>query len=202
MIGYLNGVLANIENNGCILDVQGVGYFVYCSNKTIAKLKKLNLEDPPVVKLFTRLIHREDTLDLYGFLTKKDVGFFNMLLTVSGIGPKQALKIMGGCSIEDIIKAIVSENSSFLMGLSGIGKKKSQQIILELKEKLEGTFDISKAVTSHHYYDAITALEALGFNKSESREAVDRALRDTKNKNDVSRIIEDALRILSSNTLQ
>jgi len=197
MIGYLKGILVDIEDNVCILDVQGVGYNVYCSNRTVGELKSLNLDDAPIVKLFTKLIHREDAMDLYGFLSKDDIRLFDMLLTVNGIGPKKGLQIIGASATGQIIQAIVSENDQFLMKLSGIGKRKSQQIILELKEKLKKRFNVVEKVVAAEYYDAVIALESLGFSKTESIKAVDRVVKDGQNGKDLSKIVEDALKILS-----
>jgi len=197
MIGYLKGILTHIENNSCIVDVGGVGYLVYCSVSTLAQLREKYSGDTPAVKLFTRLIHREDVLDLYGFLYKDEYTLFNMLLTVSGIGPKQALKILGMSSISQIVTAVVSGDSKFLRTLSGIGEKKAQQIILELKEKLKKSFDVSESEVSSNYPEAVTALESLGFTKSESSEAARKVLSEHGDNTSVTEIVENALKYLS-----
>ena len=123
-------------------------------------------------------------------------------MTVSGIGPKQSVKILGARDPADIINAIVTGDTDFLMTLSGIGKKKAQQIILELKEKAKRNFDIAASPVSSNYNEAVTALDSLGFTSAESREAVERALADETlagkgAKSDVSKIVENALKQLS-----
>ena len=124
MIGYLKGKIVQIDDESCLLDVNGVGYCVYCSKRTLQDISKNSNNDESDIQLYTRLIHREDTMDLYGFFHKEEQLLFNLLLTVSGIGPKQSIKILGMQNAPEIVKAVVSEDSSFLMTLSGIGKKK------------------------------------------------------------------------------
>ena len=202
MIGYLRGELVHIDDEACVIDVNGVGYNVYCSKSLLNRLGEIIDEGSPEVKLYTQLIHREDTMDLYGFFDKDEHRLFTLLLTVSGIGPKQSVKILGVRAPADIIKAIVTGDTDFLMTLSGIGKKKAQQIILELKEKTKRYFDITASPVSSNYNEAVTALESLGFTNAESREAVERALSDEELavngvKSDVSKIVENALKQLS-----
>ena len=196
MIGYLRGKVVQIDEESCILDVNGVGYCVHCSKRTLQQIEKSNTEDSSEIKLYTRLIHREDTMDLYGFVKKDENILFNLLLTVSGIGPKQSIKILGTRDAPDIVKAVVSENSTFLMALSGIGKKKAQQIIIELKEKIKKFFDTAATPVPSTYIEAISALESLGFTAIESREAVDNALLE-ESSGDVGKIVETALKYLS-----
>jgi Holliday junction DNA helicase RuvA len=197
MIGYLRGTPVQIEDDACIIDVNGVGYYVYCSRKLLNKLEAVIEKGPSDVKLYTQLIHREDTMDLYGFLDKDEHNLFNLLLTVSGIGPKQSMKILGTRDTADIVKAIVSEDIDFLIALSGIGKKKAQQIIFTLKERVRKTFDTTVSPVSSTYLEAVTALESLGFSAAESRRAVDNALSIVESKDDVAKIVEAALRHLS-----
>ena len=197
MIAYLTGIVTEIDDEKCMLEVLGVGYSVYCSKRTLAALEE-KWGIPETVKLFTRLMHREDAMDLYGFLTKNEYTFFNLLLTVSGIGPKQAIKILGASDVADIVRAITSGDSSFLMTVSGIGNKKAQQIILELKEKLIKRFQVTPSSVSSGSHDAVSVLQSLGFSPVESREAVERALSLLGKSDDVSKIIETALKTLSS----
>ena len=197
MIGYLKGKVVQINDESCLLDVNGVGYCIYCSKRTLQDISKNTDNDESDIQLYTRLIHREDTMDLYGFFHKEEQVLFNLLLTVSGIGPKQSIKILGMRNAPEIVKAVVSEDSSFLMTLSGIGKKKAQQIILELKEKVKKSFQTSETPVTSTYLEAIHALESLGFTAVESREGVDRALTTNEDSGDVAKIVETALKYLS-----
>jgi Holliday junction DNA helicase RuvA subunit len=194
MIASLHGVLKELDNNVCIIDVHGVGYEVFCSSRTLSDLQELMNNNAPEVELYTRLIHRDDCLDLYGFLHKDEYTLFNLLIKVSGVGPKQAIKILGNTKVPDIAQAIVYEDSDFLMRLSGIGKKKSQQIILELKEKLKTAFVVPSSEGASAYIEAISALESLGFTKSESKEAIDKAIAAAPDEQDIGKIIELALK--------
>lgn len=196
MIGYLKGHIAEVDVDSCIVDVQGVGYLVYCAESTLEQLReKLHTQEP--VKLITRVLHREDVLDVYGFLHKDAYTLFNMLLRVSGIGPKQALKILGMGKTSQIVRAIVMGDDSFLMQLSGIGKKRAQQIIFDLRERLKKSFEVAPADTSSVYTLAISALGKLGFSSSESREALDRVMAEQGDQ-EVSKVIEQALKQLST----
>lgn len=197
MIGYLSGLLTHVDRDSCIVDVGGVGYLIYCSGNTLSRLREILSDENPTVKFFTRLIHREDCLDLYGFLQKEEYTLFNLLLKVSGIGPKQAIKILGMGDTTRIVGAIISEDSDFLMQLPGIGKKKAQQIILELKETMKRYFTPEISGSRFEYSDAVTALESLGFTAVESREAVEKAIADLGKTQNLERIIEGALKHLS-----
>jgi Holliday junction DNA helicase RuvA len=207
MIAYLDGNVIEVDDEKCILDVKGVGYSVFSSRKTLKELgarigdAKSGLPARPNVKLFTRLIHRDDCMELYGFLSRQENTFFNLLITVNGIGPKNALKILGACEVPEIAGAIVSENSSFLKSIAGIGEKKAVQIILQLKEKIKKLLPAAAVPVGSSYLDAIALLESLGFSKSESKEAVDKAQsaleNDSRARGDVEKIVETALRSLS-----
>ena len=197
MIGYLKGRITEVDDEYCIVDVGGVGYVIHCAENILQQLRKETDSDRDV-KLITRLIHREDVLDLYGFLRKDEYTLFNMLLRVSGVGPKQALKILGMAETTHIIKAIVTGDNSFLTQLSGIGKKRAEQIIFDLKEKLSHSFRESHFETSSVHALAISALGKLGFTSAESREAVDRVMKGGEEHDDVSSIVEQALKLLST----
>jgi len=198
MIAYLRGRVVFIDDESCILDVGGVGYHVYCSQKTIQELKKCSgSEEVSLATLYTRLMHRDESMDLYGFTKREECILFNLLNTVSGIGPKQSLKILGGRDTQDIVKAVVSEDSTFLMSLAGIGNKKAQQIILELKEKVKKSFDTAESPVSSIYIEALSALQSLGFTSIESRRALEQALNSYKENQDLGKIVEAALKLLS-----
>ena len=197
MIGYLKGYIAEVDVESCIVEVQGVGYLVYCAESTLEQLRE-KIGTQEIVKLVTRVLHREDVLDIYGFLHRDEYTLFNMLLRVSGIGPKQALKILGMGKTSQIVRAIVTGDDSFLMQLSGIGKKRAQQIIFDLKERLKRSFEATPAETSSVYSLAVSALGKLGFSASESREAVDRVMANKGKDLDATKVIEESLKELST----
>jgi Holliday junction DNA helicase RuvA len=197
MIGYLKGHITEVDTESCIVDVQGVGYLVYCAQNTLEQLRNKK-DTQESVKLITRVFHREDVLDIYGFLHKDEHILFNMLLRVSGIGPKQALKILGMGRTSEIVRAIVAGDDSFLMQLAGIGKKRAEQIIFDLRERLKKSFEVAAEETSSLFELAVSALSKLGFSGSESREAVQRVMANHKKDTNVSKVIEDALKHLST----
>ncbi|GIO58431.1 MULTISPECIES: Holliday junction branch migration protein RuvA [Paenibacillus] len=132
MIDFLRGPVVHLENEYIVLDVQGVGYRVFCPNPFVfAKT------DGPVT-VYTHHHVREDAILLFGFPTREEQQLFRKLIDVSGIGPKVALGILGGGTPDHVVTAIYQENITFLTKLPGIGKKTAQRMILDLKDKLDG----------------------------------------------------------------
>jgi holliday junction DNA helicase RuvA len=169
MIGYLRGKIIQSDLKSLILDVNGVGYKVFSNAVSLDKNKE--------VELYTYLAVRETALDLYGFARKEELDFFELLLTVSGIGPKSAMGILSVASISTLKTAISTEDSSHLTKVSGIGKKNAEKIVLELKDKIGDYIFDGKLET--HDGDAIEALKALGYSEKESREALKKVTGDT-----------------------
>lgn len=131
MFYYLNGTVAHIGPYLAVIDCGGVGYACRTTNYTLSGLSKGSQ-----AKLYTYLHVREDIFELYGFSTEGELSSFQMLLGVSGVGPKAALAILSSTTPEGLAMAIVSENEKALTCAPGIGKKIAQRIILELKDKL------------------------------------------------------------------
>jgi len=187
MIGFIEGKIESSVDRWVIVDVSGVGYKIYISANTFKKLPKSGEK----VKLFTHLHVREDILDLYGFLDKKELEFFELLISISGIGPKGALNILGVASIETLKKAIANEESSILTKVSGIGKKTAEKIILELKTKVSGGELLGDKASADG--EAIDALIGLGYKLHEAREVLKKIPDDFK---DVADKVREALKIL------
>lgn len=166
MIGQLTGKISQIEERFLILDVGGVGYKIFTSVETREKLKK----GPETATIFTHLVVREDALDLYGFLEKTEQDFFELLIGISGVGPKSALSILSLAPPETLRKAISSNNTGYLTQVSGIGRKIAEKIVLELRDKI-GTLD-SEDTSLDKEGEAIMAMEALGYSTREAREAL------------------------------
>lgn len=166
MIGSLKGEVTAIRAGFAIISAGGVGYRIAGTRGTIAKL---TLGASTFV--WTHLIVREDVLDLYGFETEDEMRFFEMLLTVSGIGPKSALAVLDIASIETLRSAISSGNSGYLTNVSGIGKKTAEKIIIELRDKV-GISEVSTDATLRGDEDALEAMRALGYSATEARDAL------------------------------
>jgi Holliday junction DNA helicase RuvA len=152
-----------------VLDVQGVGYKIYCAPETIAQLQQHRDE----TALFTHLAVREDALDLYGFPSLEELSFFELLITVSGVGPKSALGILSVATTDTLKKAIGTGDTSYLTKVSGIGRKTAEKVVLELRDKMRAHVDMKETPgTLRAESDAIEALKALGYSQNEARDAL------------------------------
>ncbi len=169
MIGRLTGNIAHTDSKYIILDVNGIGYKVAT---TIDIMSRLGKEDGKVT-LWTYLAVKENALDLYGFSSPQELDFFELLITISGIGPKTALGILNVASINALETAIQTSDTSHLIKVSGIGKKVAEKIVMELKDKID---KISHTPESKHAMredaDVVEALKSLGYSQNESREAL------------------------------
>ena len=169
MISLLNGTLRAINSDRVIIEVQGVGYCVLVTHATSASL---TLGASAI--LHTSLVVREDSLTLFGFLDEESKNTFELLQTVSGVGPKVALSILGSLSIEDLARAIAQENVGVIEKVPGIGKKGAQRMILELKGKMTRVGAHSNQ-TNHQpaWREQLTsALVSLGFTPKDSDNAI------------------------------
>lgn len=164
MIGYLNGEVIQISGNKLIVNCGGVGYSV-----SVVKPEKFLLNQE--TKLFVHTYVKEDALALFGFLEAAEVALFEKLLSVSGVGPKVAMSVFKAGSESEIKKAIRVADVSFFTGVSGIGKKGAQRIIVELKSKLGDEKDLDLS-DSPQQADALKGLLGLGFSKAEAVEAL------------------------------
>jgi Holliday junction DNA helicase RuvA len=171
MISYLRGPIIELGTRYAVLDMQGLGYKVYTTDDTIHAMK-VGQE----VTFWAHLIVREDALDLYGFTSQKERSFFELLISISGIGPKSALNILSLVSADTLASSIRSGSVAHLVKVSGIGRKTAEKIVLELKDKLAGaTFQsddptLSAGMSSD--MDALEALRALGYETDEARDAL------------------------------
>lgn len=132
MIAHLNGELANVEADYVVIDVGGVGYKVYAPLSVISMMPQVGSK----VKLLTYTHVKEDSITLYGFVEAEERNMFELLLTVSGVGPKVALNILSVLPVESIVEAISRDDSVMLNRVPGVGNKMSQRIALELREKI------------------------------------------------------------------
>jgi holliday junction DNA helicase RuvA len=188
MISQLSGTVAHKDIRFMVIDVNGVGYKVYASNETMEKCP-LNEH----IRVWTHMIVREDALDLYGFLSKDAQDFFEMLIGISGIGPKTALSILNLATIATLHKAIATGDSSYLTKVSGIGKKNAEKIVLELKDKLMVVLEEGEAARDNQS-DTLEALKALGYNEREARDALKKVPKDIT---DTGECVKYALKILA-----
>ncbi|MFA5163089.1 MAG: Holliday junction branch migration protein RuvA [Patescibacteria group bacterium] len=169
MIAYLQGPVISKSLNQAIILVNGVGYLVFISEALASELKP-----GQETEIYTYHVVREDASDLYGFKNQEDLELFELLLSVSGVGPKSALAVLAIASASDIKEAIIRDNADLLTKVSGIGKKTAERVVLELKNKvakLGGRLDLS-AGSGLGTGDELEALMSLGFSLAQAREAL------------------------------
>ncbi|MCX6798309.1 MAG: Holliday junction branch migration protein RuvA [Candidatus Falkowbacteria bacterium] len=169
MISYLRGAIIHKAANYLILEVNGLGYQIYVSENLLSDLKS-----GTEVEIYTHHVVREDASDLYGFKNPEDLELFELLLSVSGVGPKSALAVLAIATASDIKEAIIRGDANLLTKVSGIGKKTAERIVLELKTKVArigGALDLSGA-GGLSAGDELEALMSLGFSLAQAREAL------------------------------
>ena len=189
MISHLSGTVFEKEPGAVIVDVSGVGYRVHVSNATFAALPA---ESGAPVSLYTHMAVREDSQDLYGFADRDELSLFEMLLSVSGIGPKSALAVLSLAGTTTLRTAIAKNDVSYLTKVSGIGKKTAEKIILELKDKL-GSF-AGTGPELREDADVVEVLVSLGYSRDEAREVVKRLPEDASG---TSSRVKEALKLLA-----
>ena len=190
MIASLAGTVRHKDLNHLVVDVSGVGYKVGVTSDVAFEA---TLSQP--IFLWTYLAVRETALDLYGFLEKEGLEMFELLITVSGIGPKTALSILNVASPTTLRTAVGSEDTSYLTRVSGIGKKNAEKIVLELKDKLH-LFEEDKDIDVRAEEDVLEALVSLGYSERDAREAIKKI---DKKIIGASERVKSALKNLSNN---
>ncbi len=186
MIRFLRGRLAERGKGFVVVDVGGVGFQVNMSDAPPSALPEVGAE----VTLHTRLHVREDALALFGFTSAEEAGLFDLLITVSGVGPKVALGIIGACRPKRFLELVVFEDVEGLGRLPGVGKKLSQRLVVELRDKLApkkgaltaADFPAVPAGPGDPVEEAIEALTTLGYGRVEAAQAVDKAKRELAEK--------------------
>ena len=166
MFAYLKGILADVSEDNCVVDVHDIGYNVKISGQTIAGLPGIG----EMVKIYTYTSVKEDAFQLFGFLRKDELELFKILITVNGIGPKGALSLLSALDADMLRMAIVSQDVKLISKAPGIGKRTAERLILELKDKL--SYTASMIDREIQQYQAVDALVALGYGQTESMKAV------------------------------
>jgi Holliday junction DNA helicase RuvA len=169
VIASLDGVVAAVAFDALIVEVGGVGYRVYASPSVLASAAPGSR-----LKLYTYHVFREDLQALYGFRTTEELGFFGLLLTVTGVGPKVAMAIVGSRPTAELQLAIMQQDQAVLVAIPGIGKRLAERVIFELKEKVAAAGVAAIGVAGSpagSEGDVVGALQALGYSLPEAREA-------------------------------
>ena len=210
MIGRIKGQLIEKKSDNVVIDVHGIGYVVYVTEKTARSLTLDNQSGD--ISLYSELIVKEDLLQLVGFLTQTEKNWFNLLRSVQGIGAKVALTILNTLDTDELLRAIRVKNELAFSSVSGIGSRMAQRLVVELSgrkdlmaledeetgeikdESSEQTIGIIKRKEIQQ--DALSALQNLGFKPAEAKSAIDKIL-TLKDLNDASLLVKEALRSLA-----
>lgn len=166
MIAKISGRIDFIKDSYVVVNVGGIGYKVFVTLHTFGIIA-----GKEEISLFTHTYVREDTLALYGFLAQDELEMFELLIGISGIGPKAALGILSIANPQTVRTAVLNDDPSILTRVSGVGKKIAQRVILELKNKIEDLPAHEKAQIAGDS-DALEALVAMGYSVSEARETL------------------------------
>jgi Holliday junction DNA helicase RuvA len=172
MIASLDGVVGSVGPDSLVIEVGGIGYRVFAAPAVLA-----TAQPGQRIRLHTHHLVREDLQALYGFRTAEELGFFGLLLTVTGVGPKVALAILGSRPVAELQLAILAGDEAVLTSISGVGKRLAGRIVLELREKVAaagsavaGTAPRGSAAGPTEG-EVVAALQALGYTLAEAREA-------------------------------
>ncbi len=192
MIAYLKGKVISIDNLSVILSVKGVGYKIFLGNSLLNKIKVGEEKE-----FFTFLRLRDDILSLYGFSSKKELDFFNQLISVSGVGPKSALHLIDTLGLKEAQMAIINKQYDVLTRAPGLGKKTAERIVVELKNKIINN-DVNDSDKSIFFEDGdvVSALKGLGYGIKDINEVLrllPKEVSGTDNK------IKEALKLLGKN---
>lgn len=201
MFAYVKGTVADITQDGCVIDVHDVGINIHISAQTAARMPGVGQE----AKLYTYTSVREDAFWLYGFLSKGDLEMFKRCITVSGIGPKGALGLLSVMDGDQLRFAILAQDIKAISQAPGIGKRTAERLVLELKDKLDyDTADIAREIGGGSVSDAgtvmdhpgkreaVEALVALGYGQTEAMKAVNQV--EGADTMDSSSILKQALK--------
>jgi len=191
MFAHLNGKLIEKNPTNIVVECNGVGYFVLISLNTFTAIGS-----GESIKIFTKLIVREDAQILYGFATVEERSMFEHLISVSGIGPNTAMIMLSSLAPEEIAHAIQVEDVRTIQGIKGIGAKTAQRVIIDLKDKmLKLSFSSENIFTQNNTnrFDALTALVSLGFDKKSAEKAIEKV---SSGEESVEKLIKDSLKIL------
>lgn len=191
MISYLEGTILLKAKEFVILEVNGVGYKVFLSERSLEKIPGKGER----LKVFCYLDVGERSLSLYGFLSIEELNLFEMLRRVSGIGPLAALQVCAQKEVKEIREAIEKGDIRFLQAIKGIGRKKAQKIVLELSGRLRQEVFLS-GEEKEREDQALSALVGLGFKREEAREALSQVSPNIK---DSQVRVKEALKILGRN---
>lgn len=194
MIGYIRGKLLIKKPNYVLIEAGGIGYLVNIPLSTYYKLS-----DNKEAEIYIHTKIREDQISLYGFSDENEKQIFEKIISISGVGPKTALALLSGLSIEELYQVIEKQDVKKLCKIPGIGSKTAQRILLEIKDKIrskDSNVPQTLTVNEELKKDLISALINLGYSTKESEEVVNTVLKRNDN-SDISYLLKECLKILT-----
>ena len=202
MIARINGILLYKSIDYTIVDVNGVGYRVFVPLSTFYELPDTG--QPVVLNIYTHF--KADSIGLFGFNTTGEMDIFKLLILVTGIGPRLAMNILSGISVEELTKAVSAGNLSRLMSIPGVGRKMAERMILELKDKVlklkpEGvvsTTDDKRIFEEVIEEDALSALVNLGYKKHAAKNVLDKVIDESGEELALEVLLKKALQTLGT----
>lgn len=177
MITQIRGRMIEKHPDHVVIDCNGLGYHVNISLQTFS-----NIPDQENIKLFTHQVIREDAHIIYGFVTKTEREIFRLLVSVSGVGPSTAITMQSSMDNEEIQRAIAGEDVSKIQSVKGIGLKTAQRVIVDLKDKILKSYEISEDLPVSNNtikIEALSALEVLGFSRKKVEKVIQVILQDS-----------------------
>ena len=197
MYEYIKGIFVGINKDYVVVDNNGIGYKIYTSGSTMAKMPKTNES----VLLYIKQIVRVDFIGLYGFLTKDEIDMFSLVISTNGVGAKAGLSLLSICSVSSLKYAIVSGDEKTIVRAPGIGKKIAQRIILELREKIHmeqsevtnlSQLSGNDLLEDRKLIDVLGALISLGYSEKEA----EKALKTINKEQSLENMVKDCLKYL------
>ncbi|MEK6734328.1 MAG: Holliday junction branch migration protein RuvA [Pseudomonadota bacterium] len=167
MIGKLTGIIDTINTDHLILDVNGVGYIIYCSSKALSSASSVGSK----ASFLTNMQVKEDDISLYGFINRNEQEWFDNLIKVQGIGPRLALVILSALDPVDLVQVIMSRQKEAFKTISGVGPKLAERIFIELGKKAglcSFSIPVESLSNTNNINDAVTALSSLGYGRNEA----------------------------------
>ena len=201
MIALINGLLINKAISQVIVEANGIGYRIFVPLTTFYELPSMDQS----VTLHIHTHVRQDAINLFGFGTEEEKNVIELMLSVSGIGPKLAINILSGISAEELIRAVSHGNLNRLVSIPGVGKKMAERMILELKDKMvklstyeaiykaDGDIEVFDSIID----DALSALVNLGYKNQKARDVLDKIIKESSESLTLDVLLKKALKILA-----
>lgn len=197
MFAYIKGLLVAAHPTYAVVEVNGVGYAVFISCRSLGELPPLG----QTVQLYTTFVVRESSQVLYGFLSSQERDVFEILMNVTGIGPKLALGLIGHLTFQELYSAVTHQDFPTLCRVPGVGKKTAERLVVELKDKLPSLLPlqapelaISAIPLKSYTQDAMLALINLGYQQNVAQKAIQQSLQELADTTDLALLITTALK--------